>query len=42
MMMEIIKEFSSVVDTSSVMGEQVLAWAIAVEAQKIQTTMLSI
>ena len=40
MMVEIIRELTSVVDTSSVTSAQVLAWARIVEAQMTQTALL--
>ena len=40
MMMECIRELTSIVDTSSVRILQVLAWARRVETQRIQITML--
>ena len=40
LMMEIIRDYTSMVDTSSVTRAQVSAWARRVQAQMIQNTML--
>ena len=40
MMMKIISEITSMLDTTSLTTEQVLAWEKRVEAQTIQTTIL--